>query len=141
MKNNRVYIASKVGPMESSVKDLRDELERRGYEIVYDWTTLPILKPFEEHIDQATEAAEAMARAVMECDILIVLFADAGIGFHIETGGALVASIIQTFIGGEQKQKRIYVVGEGSGRSVFYFHKSVQRLPDVIALLEELPQV
>lgn len=124
--------------MEQAVTELKMELEQRGFQINYDWTTLPVMKPFEDHIEEATLAAEAMARAVMECDILIVLFADAGIGFHIESGGALVASIIQTFIGGASKQKKIYIVGEGNGRSIFYFHKSVKRLPDVSALLNEL---
>lgn len=138
MKNNRVYIASKVGPMEEEVKELKITLEYMGFQIVYDWTRMPVAKPFEDHLEESTQAAEAMAKAVMECDILIVLFAQAGIGFHIETGGALVASIIQSFIGGKQKQKKIYVVGEGNDRSIFYFHKSVQRIPDVSTLLEEL---
>lgn len=136
-QNNRVYIASKVGPMETSVKELRTALENLGYVINYDWTENPISKPFQDNIDQATKAAEAMATAVMECDILIVLYAEGGIGFHIETGGALVSSIILSSITG-QKKKRIFVVGPGNDRSVFYFHKSVERVPDIATLIEEL---
>jgi hypothetical protein len=138
---NRVYIASKVGPMEQEVRELKEKLVKLGFQIIYDWTELPVMKPFEEHIEEATLAAENMARAVMECDILVVLFAKGGIGFHIETGGALVASIIQSFIGGEQKKKKIYIVGDGNDKSIFYFHKSVRRLPDTGALLEELTKL
>lgn len=136
-KDNRVYIATKVNRMEGAVASLRRELEARGYEIIYDWTEYPIERPFREHLEQAHEAAEKMALAVMRCDILVVLYAEGGLGFHIETGGALVTSIILSYITG-QKPKRIYVVGDGNERSVFYFHNSVTRLPDVERLLAEL---
>ncbi len=139
-KNNRVYIASKVGPMESSVRELKLKLEQMGFVVIYDWTEHPIEKPFEQHIQEATVAANEMAKAVMKCDILIVLYAEGGIGFHIETGGALVSSIILSFITG-QKKKHIYIVGEGNDRSVFYFHESVRRVPDTESLLEELKSI
>jgi hypothetical protein len=134
---NRVYIASKLGPMEEKVRDLRLQLEELGYEVIYDWTEHPVPKPFEEHVEEATEAADNMVRAVMQCDVLIVLCADRGLGMHIETGGALVASLALPFITG-QSGKRIYIVGDGNNRSVFYFHNMVVRLPDISALLAEL---
>ena len=108
--------------------------------MIYDWTEHPVAKPFEEHIEEATAAADAMAHAVMECDILIVLYAEGGVGFHIETGGALVSSIILSFITG-QKKKHIYIVGEGNDKSVFYFHKSIKRLSNVDMLKQELSKV
>ncbi len=139
----RFYIASKVGLMDEAVNALRDELVRRGYVEIYDWRQNVIEKPFEDHSDQVEKAAEAMAYAVMHCDILIVMTALGGIGYHIETGGAFIASIILHFITGQkpQVQKRIFVVGEYNNRSVFYFHPLVTRLPDVPALLEHLPCV
>ncbi len=121
--------------MDDEVRKLKVILEDTGlFEINYDWTANPVRKPFEENIDQASRAAEAMAKAVMECDILIVLSAEGGIGYHIETGGALVTGIILSFITG-QKKKEIYVVGEGNDRSVFYFHRSVRRVPDQNSLI------
>ena len=139
-RKNRVYIASKLGPMEEQVRTLRDELTRRGYVIIYDWTEHPVQKPFAEHVEEAHAAAEAMAEAVRCCDILIVLCAPNGLGMHIETGGALVTSIILSFIT-KQEQKQIYVIGDGNERSVFYFHRSVTRLPSEAALLELLPDI
>lgn len=135
--NNRVYIASKLGTMEPVVTALKSSLEEQGYVINYDWTEHPVAKPFAEHARHAHEAAENMARAVMECDVLVVLCAPNGVGYHIETGGALVTGIILQFIQG-QGAKRIYVVGEGNDRSVFYYHASVTRLPDIESLLREL---
>jgi hypothetical protein len=138
MPSNRlVYIASKFGIMESSVQRLKTTLEERGYRINFDWTVEPISKPFEQNAQQAHEAAERMARAVMECDIMIVLCAPNGLGYHIETGGALVTSIILDLIT-KQRRKQIYVIGQGNDRSVFYFHDSVIRLPTVDSLLEVL---
>ena len=137
MSGKRIYIASKVGPMEQEVKELKNTLEERGYSFLYDWTEKPISKPFQDHAEQSAQAAHEMAQAVMNCDILVVLFAEGGIGFHIETGGALVSSIILSMITGQPK-KQIYVVGTGNDRSVFYFHPSVQRLDTVEELLTKL---
>lgn len=133
----RVYIASKFNRSEPQVQALRVQLEARGYDIVYDWTETPVPKPFSVYPQEAHMAAEEMAKAVMHCDIIIVLLAPDGLGMHIETGGALVAGIILQFIAG-QKRKRILVVGEGNERSVFYFHKSVERVSDVESVLERL---
>ena len=135
---NRVYIASKLGLKEVEVARVKEELERRGYVITYDWTQNPVPKPFRDHPEEAHKAAEAMAEAVRVCDILIVLCAPDGLGMHIETGGALVTSIILTLITKEE-HKRIFVVGDANERSVFYFHKSVARLSNVEELLDELP--
>lgn len=136
MAGNRIYIAGKVGKGEEAVKGLIRALAALGYEVTYDWTLDPIQKPFEGN-PEAALAAERMARGVMEADIVIVLCQkEGGVGYHIETGGALIASLVLTFIQGQQK-KRIYVVGEGNDRSVFYFHPAVTRIEsigDIIAL-------
>jgi hypothetical protein len=134
----KVYIASKLNSMEETVQRLKAELELRGYEIPYDWTLHPISKPYSSHANEAHTAADNMIRAIMSCDILVVLCAPNGLGLHIETGGALVAGGIQAYIS-ERQQKRIYVVGEHNDRSVFYFHTSVTRIPDIPALLTVLP--
>lgn len=140
MEKKRVYIASKLGSMEPAVRILKETLERIGFQIIYDWTERPVVKPFEKNLAEAAEAAQQMTQAVMQCDILIVLCAEGGIGYHIETGGALVASVILSMVTG-QPHKQIYVVGEGNDRSIFYFHPLVKRLPDVIGLLGELADV
>lgn len=137
---NRFYIASKVGKMDEVVNVVRDELIRRGYVELYDWRLDTIEKPFVDHQDQVAKVAKAMAYAIMNCDILIVLTAPGGIGYHIETGGALISSIITHFITG-QEQKRIFIVGDDNERSVFYFLPWVTRLPDIPTLLEHLPSV
>ncbi len=136
MAGNRVYVAGKVGKGEEAVKSLIGHLEALGYTVTYDWTLYPIQKPFEGNHDAAL-AAERMARGVMEADIVIVLCQkEGGVGYHIETGGALIASLVISYIQGERR-RRIYLVGEGNDRSVFYFHPAVTRvgsIEDIIAL-------
>lgn len=130
----RFYIAGRLG-MEDEVRRLKKTVEELGHTIIYDWTETYVPKPFEENIEKATQAAEAMAQAVMACDIFVLLCAKGGLGMHIETGGALIASIITTFIMGGQP-KKIYIVGDRNIRSsIFYFHKAVTRVPDVDTLV------
>jgi hypothetical protein len=137
-KDNRFYIATKIGKMEPQVEALKLRLEALGYEMIYDWTKHPVAKPYRDNQADADRAADNMARAVMECDILIVLWSEGGVGFHMETGGGLVAGIVLGFITG-QRRKRIFVVGtEGHERSVFYWHHSVTRVADADELLQSL---
>ena len=136
-KKRSVYIATKMNSMEHVVRKLRRELEGVGFEIIYDWTEHPVSKPFETHLAEASKAAELMAKAVMQCDIFIVIYDEKGIGFHIETGGALITSIILSQITG-QEEKKIYVVGGENDKSVFYFHSSVTRVSNVVELMHEL---
>ncbi|MBU2068288.1 MAG: hypothetical protein ABIJ60_00925 [Patescibacteria group bacterium] len=135
----KFYIASKVNQAEPAVNELKREIENLGHEIIYDWTENIIPKPFKENIEAVSKAAEDMANAVMNCDALIVLCAKDGLGMHIETGGALVASIILSFIK-NRPEKNIYVVGKNNDRSVFYFHKSVKRVSDIPTLITILKQ-
>jgi hypothetical protein len=140
-QTNRIYIASKFGQMEGEVARLKAELEQRGFVVIYDWTENPVPKPFSLHLEQAQKAAEAMALAVMQCDIIIVLWAEGGKGFYVEMGGALVTSLVLTYMTG-QKHKKIFLVGEdGYEQSIFFFHPQVTRVPTWQALLDQLSPV
>lgn len=136
---NTIYIAS-AGSMKTIVKELQKEVEKMGYIINYDWTENPVQKPYSEHTEEAAIAAEKMAHSVIECDILIVLWTEGGVGFHIETGGGLIASIILSQ-STNQKKKHIFVVGDEKGSSIFYFHRLVKRLGGIPELLEELRNI
>jgi hypothetical protein len=134
-EGNKVYVAGKVGNSEEAVKRVIKQFETLGYQITYDWTLHMIQKPFEGN-PAAVEAAERMARGVMEADTVVVLCqSEGGVGYHIETGGALIASLVLGFIQGERR-RRILAVGEGNHRSVFYYHPAVTRVDTVISLFE-----
>lgn len=139
-KKPRFYIGSKLGTMEAAVRSLASELVARGYENACDWTAMNVARPYDAHPDEADVASERMFRAVLEADIVIILCAPDGLGYHIETGVALGAGAMAHVIGTEHC-KHIFVVGEGNERSMFYYHRSVTRVPDTEALLEQLPYV
>lgn len=137
-KANRIYIAGKVGGGEATVQALKSELERRGYVVPYDWTQKPVTKPF-EHNPLAEVAADNMLKTAVECDIIIVLCTtEGGAGYFVETGAALVAALVLGFITG-QTRKRVIAVGKGNDRSIFFFHKQVERVPSIEVLLERIP--
>lgn len=132
------YIAAKVPDAIDDVVDIRDTLTARGFTCIYDWTQVTVPKPYKDHPDAAARAAEDMARAVHQCDNLIVITHARGKGLHIETGGALVASIILHYIHGRQA-KRLFVVGDDCDGSQFYFHPHVTRCPTIADLYGHFP--
>ncbi len=69
----------------------------------------------------------------MNADVIVVLSDRTGLGLHIETGGALVLSIVLVFIQG-RKDRKVFMVGKDNDKSIFYYHRSVTRLPNVAAV-------
>lgn len=137
-EEREVYIATKAAAMERQAGALMSRLERLGYKVTYDWTNKPCLKPYGSNAKESRRAAKRMANAAMRCDIMVVLWAEHGLGYHIETGIAIGAAIARAAVTG-RKEKRIYVVGMGSeDRSVFYHHPFVTCFPDEESLLETL---
>jgi hypothetical protein len=122
----RVYIVSKVSVMEAQVRSLKKKLERLGFSVNYDWTESPALKPYGAHPKESCRGAIRMSKAAFECDILIVLWSEGGVGFHIETGIALGVAMASAYVTG-RSAKRIYVVGEGiANKSIFYHHPHIR---------------
>ncbi len=142
LQGNKVYVAGKVGKSEAAIKHLIKRLQDRGYEITYDWTLAVIPRPFEEHQEEAAAASEAMLMGILHADIIVVCVPiEGGAGLFVESGGGMVGGAVQAYIQG-QRNKRIYAVGEGNGRSIFFFHPSVKRVKTVEDLMEDhLPPI
>lgn len=141
MPGNRIYIASKADSMEEKVRELTEELEQRGYVVVYDWTSVEVPKPYVDYPKESDRVGNDMLLAVLHSDIVIVLCTEVGgVGYHIETGAALIAGIVASFVIGLNR-KRIFAVGPGNDRSLFHMNNRVTRLPDIESLLAELPPV
>lgn len=137
MEDNSVYIAGKVGN-EREVRCLIAKLEKKGYSVPFDWTAISLEKPFAND-PSSPVAAERMIRGAKEAGTVIVLCQKKdGVGYHIETGAAIVSSLMPPFDRAGHT-KRIYAVGEGNDRSVFYFHHAVTRIDTVESLLDLLP--
>jgi hypothetical protein len=132
-KKFKFYVAGRLNTGEADVRDLITFIENQGHEITFDWTNFPVDKPFRENAERSHEAAHHMVVGVMNADIIVVFVDRTGLGLHIETGVALGMSMVLSFIQGREDRK-IILVGKDNETSVFYFHKSVMRLPDIGAV-------
>lgn len=130
----KVFVAARFGQKEK-VRALYEELEKRGHEVIFDWTKHKPIKPYIDNQELSARYSNEDIMGVFDCDIFILLADEAGTGMHIEFGAALITNII---CGGEPK---IYVVGEHNARSMFYFHSAVNRVNNTNELLDELDKI
>ena len=71
--SREIYIAGKVDASEVSIADLALELENRGHRIPEKWWTKGRLpKPYLDHLDTSTPAADAMIDAAYRSDVFIL---------------------------------------------------------------------
>lgn len=129
------YIASGLANAER-VSQIASVLTQKGHERLYDWTRHKDVRSCGQ--DRMREVSGNEARAVTECDLLLVLL-PGGSGTHTELGMALA----------NHKGKRILLWSE-TGKEfdqsdktcVFYFHPAVERIQcsfkDLPALLCEI---
>ena len=117
----RFYTPGKAATSEGTVRSVFELLAARGWECTLDWTTVPVEKPYREHLEVNRPAAEAMKAAAASSD-LVVLVPDAEVfGALIEIGAALGAGA------------EVAVLGAGR-QSVFWCLDQVHLLDDLDGL-------
>jgi len=67
-------------------------------------------------------------------DVFCLLSDEAGTGMHTELGAAISHYL-------DHGRPRIYVIGEHTARSMFYFHPAVQRLENKKQFLAEVQRL
>lgn len=130
--SREIYIAGKVDASEVSIADLALELENRGHRIREKWWTKGRLpRPYLDHLDTSTPAADAMIDAAYRSDVFILFPTDDIMGAVGEFGAALASTKARP-------DKQVLVVNPFEVRqSVFYAHSRVRRLLAVTALRGE----
>ena len=113
------------------VRDIHKQLQKRGHEIVADWTTHLEAKPYDENIGLARQYSIEDINGAKSCDVFIILSDEAGTNVYGELGAAIVSHL-------EHGKPKIYVIGDHTARSMFYFHPSVNRRRTIDEVLEEL---
>jgi len=66
-------------------------LREAGHEITHDWTTLPMIKPYQDNEDQAGEYAVLQMRGIAAADAYIILAHEDGTGLFAELGARAVS--------------------------------------------------
>jgi len=126
----KFYIASRF-KLKDKVGDIYELLRSKGHETVTDWTKHKPVKPYKENSEFAEKYAAEDLRGVIGSDVFIIMSDDAGTGMHTELGAAIAENL-------RSGKPEIYVVGEHTSRSMFYFHPSVNKKENINQVLEEL---
>lgn len=121
----KFYIASRFGNKEE-VRKIIEFLRERGHDVSMDWTVHESIKPFEKNMERAKRYAIEDIDGVRDCDVFILISDEAGTGMYIELGVAIALD------------KRIFVVGEHTERTIFYFHPKIQRRDSIEDVFREL---
>ncbi len=126
----KVYIAARF-EKKQEVRDLYKRLEELGYETALDWTWHKPIKPYEDNCEIAKEYSVEDINGARNCDLFILMTNEAGTGMYVELGAAISSNL-------EHGKPRIYVVGDYTSRSLFYFHPSVNRRKTIEDILKEI---
>ena len=77
------------------VKEVFKKLKENGHEIVFEWTELPMVKPYNEHAKEAALFAKQSVDGMVKADAYIIFAHEDGNGVYTEVGSALATNAIQ----------------------------------------------
>ena len=127
----KIYVATKFDRRDE-VREIYKKLREHGHEITRDWTVHDPAARYGQYPEKAKQYAEEDVRGVQDCDVLIILSDQGGsIGMHIETGLALERN-------SKTGKPEIYVIGEHTNRSIFYFLPHIKQRSTLEEVIEEL---
>lgn len=115
----KIYLAAKFDKKQE-VRDLYERFKKMGHEITTDWTLHKSIRPYESNPETSRDYSIEDIDAARNCDVFILMTDEAGTGMYVELGAAISSNL-------EHGKPKIYVIGEHTSRSMFYFHPSVNR--------------
>jgi hypothetical protein len=123
------YFASRTQHKEF-VDRLVNFLKSQNHSVVYEWSKLNSLKPYDENSDRSSSIAKEISVALKDVDIFVLISDEAGTDMFIELGIAIGRWL-------DDRKTRIYAVGKFNDRSLMHFHpaiKRVDKLSDVFSM-------
>ncbi len=127
----RFYVAAK-WLLKDEVREIYRKIQEKGHEITEDWTKHPFIKPYDVNQELSEELSVKDMDGVRNSDVFVLLTDKDGVNMYVEFGMAIISHLHK------KKPKRIYVIGNNLGRSMFFFHPSVRRRKTIEEVLEEL---
>ena len=131
----KFYIAAFVGERDR-VQEIQQRLRDRGHEITVDWTSSPGVPETErgQFSERVPEIAIRDLNGIRACDAFILLAdPEDGRAKYVELGAAIQSHL-------EKGKPKIYILGEKTSQSVFFFHPAVKRVRTLDEILKELEQ-
>lgn len=111
------------------------EIKARGHEVVFEWTDLPMIKPYAENQTRAADYSEQGIQGVVDADVYI-LFADReGNGVFTELGAALASHTIKG-------SPRIFAINEANQDGcMFHYHPAISWKKSLEELFAEIKPI
>ncbi|MBR9702288.1 hypothetical protein GOV13_05200 [Candidatus Pacearchaeota archaeon] len=127
----KIYVATTFENKEKLL-EIHKKIKEMGHEIAYDWTTHKPIKPYDKNKDLAIQYSSKDIEGVDNCDIFILISNEKiSPGMHTEFGAAIFSNM-------KYGKPLIYVVGEHTSNSIFYFHPSVKIVDSVDEVISEI---
>lgn len=114
----KFYVTGRSSNFEQ-VKEAFAHIKEEGHEVVFEWTSLPMVKPYSENGDKAAEFAEAAITGLIAADIYIIFVHKDGNGVFTEFGAALASQVATG-------KPKIFAIGEKNfDWGMFYAHPAI----------------
>lgn len=126
----KIYIAARFNKKQETL-NLYEQFRKLGHEIIADWTLHKPIKPYENNPELSRDYSIEDIDAAGNCDIFILITDEDGTGMYIELGAAISSNLAYG-------KPKIYIIGEHTSRSMFYFHPSVNRRKNIDEILKEI---
>ena len=107
-------------------------IKERGHEIAFEWTALPMAKPYVDNSALSAKYSQDTLLGLVKADVYIIFAHKDGNGVYTELGAALASNIIQG-------SPRIYAIGVSEqGSAMFNYHPAIQWRDSLESVLDEL---
>ena len=107
------------------------QIKELGHTVTFQWTDLPMVKPYGEHEQEAAEFAAAGIQGVVDADVYIIFVHKDGNGVFTEFGAALAANVINS-------SPIIYAVGADKSPAMFNYHPVIKWRKDIETVFDEI---
>jgi hypothetical protein len=118
-----------------TIDKITNFLKSQNHEIVYEWSKLDSLKPYNENSNRTSSIANEISLSLKNVDIFVLITDEAGTDMFIELG-----IVIGRWL--DNNKIKIYAVGKFNDRSLMHFHpaiKRVNKLSDIFS--KECPEL
>jgi hypothetical protein len=113
------------------VADAFKRIKELGHEVTFEWTTLPMAKPYDENQERAAEYSLLGIQGVVDADVYIIFADKDGSGVFTEFGAALASYVIK-------QSPRIFAVGQDKRTAMFHYHPAVIWKATIEEVFDEL---
>ena len=114
------YFASRTKQKES-INRIVNFLKSQNHSVVYDWSKLDSLEPYQDNSDKCSNIANEISKALLDTDIFVLISDEGGTDMFIELGIAIGKWL-------QNKNIKIYAIGKFNNKSLMHYHPGIKRL-------------